>query len=208
MLGKIKTIGIVILLIGLVWFFKSWQYRGEENIRNKTNYENLLNEKESTFTEYKFKKEKEFKEYLKSTDNQLKGLSNKLDQQSIKLKRVEKIISSQVTVIDTTLNTIVLDSINLLINKLIKGQEFKYPIYEKTKCFEFKANVVFKNGTVSHEIELRKATDTLNYVTHFERKTHHWLLGIPTKLFGKKIYKVQLFNNCGFSKTIVIKNEK
>lgn len=205
MIGKAKTILIAVLIGVAIWFFKSWQHRGEEMVRNKTNFEQRLKEKESSFTEYQFKKERELETYLESTESQLKGLAEKLDEQNIKLKRVEKIVSTRVVLQDTTLNRVVLDSINSILEQLqFNGDELSYNIEDKTDCFEFKARVVFADGTVSHEVISRKAIDTINYVTHFTRKKHRWVFGIKTGLFGKKIYKVELFNNCGFSKTIVL----
>ena len=204
--GKIKSILIVALVGVAIWFFKSWQHRGDEMTRNKTNFEQRLKEEQADFSEYQFKKDKELEAYLSSTENQLNGLLQKLEDQDIKLRRVEKIVSTRVVLKDTTLNRVVLDSINSILEALqFNGDELSYDVEDKTDCFEFKARVVFADGTVTHEVLSRQAIDTINYVTHFERRKHRWLFGIKTGLFGKKIYKVDLFNNCGYSKTIVLK---
>lgn len=207
MFSKLNLNFIVItLLVGAsVYFFTSWQFRGKEMERNKSNYENKLLEKDEVFTEYQFQKTKELEEALENTE-QLKGLSQKLDSFGIKLRKVERIVSTRVIIQDSTLNKVVLDSISAVLSKLQANSdgEVVYPIVDETDCFKIEARVVFSDGTITHEIINRQAVDTLNYITSFKRKKHHWLFGIPTGLFGKKIYQVDLFNNCGFSKTIVI----
>ena len=68
--GKIKSILIVALVGVAIWFFKSWQHRGDEMTRNKTNFEQRLKEEQADFSEYQFKKDKELEAYLSSTENQ------------------------------------------------------------------------------------------------------------------------------------------
>ena len=197
---------MILAIIAAAWFFKSWQHRGEEMKRQKANYENLLNESREAFSQYKFKTD-ELEEYLKSRDNQFKGLYDKLDAFDIKLRRIEKISSTRIVIQDSTNHEIVLDSINSLIAKLESlkaGEELVYNIDDKTKCFEFHAQVLFADGSISHRVLNRKAVDTMNHVTSWERKKHRWVFGFKTGLFGKKIHKVNVFNNCGFSKTIVL----
>lgn len=203
---NIKTILIAILIGAGMWFFTSWQHRGEEMKRQKSNYENLLKETKTAFSEYKFKTE-ELEDYLKSNKNQLKGLGDKLDAVGIKLRKIEKISSTTIVIKDSTVNTVILDSINSLLSKLEQNKDGKivYPIEDKTDCFEFKAKVIFHDGTISHQVLERTAKDTINYVTHWERKKHRWIFGIKTGFLGKKIHEITVFNNCGFSKTIVVK---
>lgn len=203
-LGNLKTLGIVAGIVSVIWFYKSWQNRGDEIIRLEANYKNRLAEEKSHFSEYKLKKETELEQYLASTTNQLKGLQDQLDKTNIKLHQITRIVSTNVNVRDTIISVIDVDS---LAQKIVLNKDFEVPILDVTDCFKFRAKFVFKDGKSSFEVLERQYNDTINYVSYWERKQWKFLF-IRSRLFGKKIAKVEIFNACNNTKvkTIVIDN--
>lgn len=197
---NIKNILIVAVIVAIVWLFTSWKHLGEENVRIKANYENALFEKEQQFTEFKFEKNQELQHYLELSDTQTSGLKEQLKQTNIKLNRITQIVSTSIRSRDTIINTIDLDSLAV---KIKSDKSFVIPIEDKTDCFYFKAQFVYENGTSRIEVLDRQYTDTINQVSHWERKQWRFLF-IKSRLFGKKVAKVTLFNKCGDVKTITI----
>lgn len=207
-MNNIKYILIAIGIILLTYFTTSYINLKDETKRKGDNFENILKEiKESTekkLVEYSFKNDKELKEYLENTNSHLRGLDKKLDDAGIRIKQINKIVSTTIKVRDTNYNKIILDSINSILDKLNRGEDLVFPFEDKTDCFQFNAKITFSDGTASVEVLNRSFNDTLTHVTSWEKKKHRWVFGIKTNWFGRKIAKVTLFNKCGYSQTIVI----
>ena len=214
---KLKILLITIGLGVLFGAFKTYEYVKEDRKRVKSNYENLLKEREDAyakkldsingvsqtkFVEYTFKKDKELLDYLNSSNNQLKGLEKMLDEANIKIKRLTDITSTVYRARDTIVSTISLDSLAQKINTL---SEFSIPVLDKTDCFEIEGSFNFKDSKAQLNITNRKFTDTITTVDYWSRKKHRWVLGLKTGLFGKKILHRKEQSKCLVNvKTIVI----
>ena len=91
-----------------------------------------------------------------------------------------------------------------LVKYLSALKPFKIPFQDKTECFWIKGEFEYNGEKYTININEREYNDTINHVTSWSRQKHRWLFGIKTGLFGKKITKVKLFNNCGYSDVIII----
>lgn len=213
-MSKFKIISIIVGFSMLAFLFVSWNNSKKESKRQKENYENLLKELKKTqldvvemndrVIELNFKNKEELEEYLSSTENQLKGLEEKLKDADVKLSRVSNIISTKLQTSDTTSNEILLDNISNILKALEKQERLEIPFEDKTGCFEFKAKLIFEDGTASVNVIERKYNDTLTSVGSWERRKWSFLGLWKWRLFGKRVAKITIFNNCGFSETIII----
>lgn len=180
---------------------------------NRKNLQRQLLDLKNDMIQYQAKGKEELEQYLESTDGQLKGLKEDLEDVGIKLKNVTRVVSTSMAYRDSVSNTIVLDSIDLLIEKLIAQQRapnesIEFPFEETHDCFWFKAKLIFADGTAKVEVLDRGYNDTITHVGHLERRQWKLFGFIKTRILGRKVAKVELFNNCGDSKTIVIDNIK
>jgi hypothetical protein len=202
----LKSIFILIAVSSFIVLWKDYQNEKNNRIRlekNQINFINQIQEQKNIVLDYQFER-KEFIKYFDKTDNQLKGLKEKLLDNDIKLKRITKIVSTNVRVRDTIINRVVLDSLTKYLNAL---KPFKIPFQDKTDCFYVKGEFEFDGKIHTINFTERKFNDTINHVTSWSRKKHRWLFGIKSSLLGKKIANVKLFSNCGTSQTIIITSE-
>lgn len=197
----------ILIIVGLalaIYFFVDYRNQRSERERESANYESALKELanvKNLLTTYQFENKTQLKEYVNSTNNQLNGVLEQLEENNIKLNRVTKIVSTTVHTRDTIINRIDLDS---FASKLSMARPFKLPFEDKTDCFIIKGSFDFDGQTYSLNFKERTYNDTINHITSYERQKHRWLFGIKTGIFGRKVYKVTLVNSCGESKTIVI----
>lgn len=205
---KIKSYLIIAGILALGIITNNYFDNKRELARQEFNEKNYLLELrafkdsiKSTLIQYQFKTNSDLEGYLKATSTQLNGINEKLVEADIKLRQVTRIVSTTVTTRDTIINKISLDS---LAEKLSSLKPFKLPFAELSDCFFIRGEFAFDGQ--SYEINLleKKYTDTLTHVSSWERKKHRWLFGIKTGLFGKKVGKLTLFNNCGESKIIIL----
>jgi hypothetical protein len=205
-MNQFKNIFILIAISSAIVIWKDYQKEKSERIRLEKNQINLISEaqeQKNMVLDYQFER-KEFIKYFDKTDNQLKGLKEKLLDNDIKLKRITKIVSNNVRVRDTIINKVVLDSLTEYLNAL---KPFKIPFQDNTDCFFVKGEFEFDGKTHTINFTERKFNDTINQVTTWSRKKHRWLFGIKSGLFGKKIANVKLFSNCGTTQTIILTSE-
>lgn len=206
---KIKLILLLAILGGGIYFVTRFQKEVSERKRMESNQEQLLIELrglKTNLTSLEFDK-KEFKDYLQNTSNQLNGLNDKLADQGIKLQRVNRIVSTQIRSVDTMQSKIILDSIGSIAKALANNVKIEIPFEDKTECFEFKAKFILEDGQSRIDVLSRTYNDTIQHVGYWERRKWKLFGLIPTKIFGKKIAEVIVFNNCGFSKTIVLEKK-
>jgi hypothetical protein len=205
-MNQFKNIFILIAISSAIVIWKDYQNEKNERIRLEKNQINLISEaqeQKNMVLDYQFER-KEFLKYFDKTDNQLKGLKQKLLDNDIKLKRITKIVSNNVRVRDTIINKVVVDSLTEYLNAL---KPFKIPFQDKTNCFFIKGEFEFDGKIHTINFTERKFNDTINQVTTWSRKKHRWLFGIKSGLFGKKIANVKLFSSCGTSQTIIITSD-
>lgn len=204
----IQTILIAILLSGGAWFIHDYTIQKKERLRFENNQSELFQAISSNLQKLELTDE-ELHDLLKNNEGQLSGVLEKLENSEDKiLGRINRISNTIIESRDTTTVKIILDSIGKIKNDLIAGRRIEIPIDDKTECFEFKARFVLSDKSSFVEVLDRKYNDTITHVSFWERNRWKLFGVIPTRLFGRKIVKVVVFNNCGFSKTIVIDTKK
>lgn len=199
MINTIKTYIIVSLVALGVWFFKSWQYRGEEMQRQSENI-SFIRKYDSLKYAYQNYNKKEIEEYLEYTRKDLKKY---LDENNIRTNRLEKIITQSLKYRDTiTRDT----DLNEVLHAIRNNTKIKTPIIDSTDCLVVKGFVAFENDTLSLDITERIFKNKTDVVTYWER--NQWkFLGIKTRIFGKKKATVKVKDNCGKSETFVIEKK-
>ena len=200
----IRYILLIVFLAGVGYMYVDWRETIRELKRVNKNQTQQIRLDSLKIAEVSFDK-KEMEDYL-TFEN--KDLKRKLINNDIKLNRIERIVSQKFRFKDTTSR---LSSLSPMINNIRSGKPSKIPFEEKGKCFSIGGNIVYDGlDSLNLQINKRVYQDNLNNVTTWERKPHRWLFGIKTKIFGKKVGKVKVFNDCGVVETFIIdaKNKK
>jgi len=188
-----RAILIGLLVIALIYnceqklAYKQTANRQTENVRQA-----------NTFDSLKFKSQnltsKELKELLEYRDKELLKL---LNQDKIKVQKIEKIINNKYYYKDTISNTINLDSILRAVRSQIPREQ---EILDTLNCIKVKGKILFDGQKLSFQINSKEVKNKSTTVVHQERK--QWkLLGIKTRIFGKRQLTSKTYNECGDSKT-------
>lgn len=203
-LKDIRYVLLILLLAGMGYIYTDWREKIRELERVNLNQANIIRLDSLKIAEVSLDK-KEIQEYL-TFEN--KDLKRRLVNNNIKLNRIEKIVSQKFKFVDTAKR---LASLSPMINNIRSGEPSKIPFEEKGKCFSIGGNIIYDGlDSLNLEINKRIYEDNLNNVTTWERKPHRWLFGIKTNWWGKRIGKVEVFNDCGVIETFIIdaKNKK
>lgn len=199
-LKNIKALFIVFLVIGVVWFYKDYQYQKSENIRQTENASQLRKADSLKFTSQILSKD-EVKDYL---EYQNSDLNNKLAKEGIKLNRIESIVSNLYKYKDTSTNeTDVSGLITAIKSSIPKSQSW----IDSTKCMTTKGTVSFdgqKLKVIVNDREFKNKSDAVAYWQHRQWK----FLGITTRFLGKKEFTAKQFDDCGESKIMKIEKKK
>ena len=140
---------------------------------------------------------KELTEYL---EYNRKDLQQFLKEQKIANRKLQQIITQELKYRDTIKNSVNLQQILAAIKN---NQNIKVPVIDSTDCMIIKGFVVFENDTLSLNITDRQFKNKSDVVTYWQR--NQWkLLGIKTRLFGKKKATVIIKDNCGRTETFII----
>ncbi|WP_341216948.1 hypothetical protein [uncultured Wocania sp.] len=196
---NINNLKIYLIVIGIglaIWFYKDYQHQKAENIRQTENISHIRKYDSLKFASQTYTK-KELNEYLEYNRQDLQRF---LEENRIRTNRIERIITQSLRYEDKTNNTINLQPILDAINQ---KREIKVPIIDSTDCLIIKGFVAFDNDTLSLNITERKFKNKSDVVTYWER--NQWkLLGIKTRLFGRKKATVIIKDDCGNTETFVI----
>ena len=200
----IQNIFLALLIGGVIWFVIDYRKEKADRKIYQQNQTELIKSFRSELTSLTLSND-EIEDYLKTSEDQTKGLYKKLESHEKKiLGRINRISNTTIKTVDTTRTEIVLDSIGRILQTIQNNTYIEIPFEDKTECFEFKAKFVFKDGTSRIDVLERRYTDTISHVSYWERRKWKLFGLIPTRFLGKKIVQLEVFNNCGFSKTIII----
>ncbi len=139
-------------------------------------------------------------------NRKMPDLEEKLDSANLKIKNIQQVVVQKTIYIDTTTKTTdlrpVLEAIQSISTKPI-ARHVAVPVVDESPCLLVRGLVTFDGESLELTITERKFTSINEVVTHITR--NQWrLLGIPTRLFGKKKLSVTVFNSCGESTTTVL----
>jgi len=200
LINNIKQIGIVLLIIAVVWFYKDYQHQKAENIRQTENASQLRKADSLRFTSQVLTSQ-EIQDYLKYSNP---DLEKKLLADNIKLGRIESIVSQTLKYRDTS--KVVLDVSGILesINKKIPA---KTPFIDTTKCQTNKGYVEYVNDSLKVIFTEKTFNNKTDAVAYWERRQWNFL-GFKTRFLGKKQFTAVNYSECGESKTMKIEKKK
>jgi len=195
-INNLKIYLIIGLIAVTVWFYKDYTFQKAENLRQTENIEQLRKYDSLKYASQTYTK-KELQEYL---DYNRKDLQDFLQENKIATRKIEQIITQTLKYRDTAIKSVNLQPI---LDAIISKQNIKVPVVDSTACLIIKGFVVFENDTLSLNITDRKFKNTSDVISYWER--NQWkLLGIKTRLFGKKKATVIIKDACGRTQTFVI----
>ena len=198
-INNIKTILIVLGIAAAIWFFKDWQHQKAENIRQTENNRQLRRKDSLNYSQQLLNKS-EIIDYLEYDKSELK---NNLSRANIKLNRIERIITQKLEYKDTVNNDYKIEGI---IAAIKDNRRLEVPVLDSTKCMVIRGSILYDGKELSLNIKERNFKNVSDVVTYWERR--QWsLLGIKTRLFGKKQVTVKIFNSCGKTETKVVERK-
>jgi len=199
-LNNIKSVIITLVIIFAVWYYKDAEKAKADLKVQQSNSEMIRKYDSLRFASVTYS-ESELKEYL---EYQRKDLQDFLQQNDVKLRRIQQIITQQLKYQDTVSRNVNLQPILDAINK---NQNIKVPVVDSTRCMIIKGYVAFENDTLSLNITDRKFKNRSDVISYWER--NQWrFLGIKTRLFGRKKATVIIKDDCGNTETFVIDKKK
>ncbi|WP_339834939.1 hypothetical protein [uncultured Flavobacterium sp.] len=199
-LNNIRQIGFMLLIIVVVWFYKDYSYQVAENKRQSENAVQLRKADSLRFTTQSLSSD-EIKDYLEY-DNP--GLNKKLEENNIKLNRIQSIVSQTLNYRDTDKNEIDVSKLLESINKKIPAKTL---FVDSTKCQTNKGFVEYKNDSLKVVFTEKTFNNKSDAVAYWERR--EWkFLGLKTTFLGKKQFTAKVFDECGESKFMKIQKKE
>lgn len=200
LIGNIKWLLFCVVAILVIWFYKDYKHQIKENNRLTENAQQQRRADSIRFNTQNLTRN-ELNDYLEYENKELK---KKLDQDRIKLSRIEQIISSKYAYSDNSENSIALDSI-LNAVQLLKAREQE--VIDSSSCLTVKGKVVFDGKKLSLNITDRQFNNDMNGVVYWQRKQWNFL-GIKTRFLGKKEFTAKVYDKCGETNLTNIQVEK
>lgn len=199
-LENLKLVLFIALICLVIWFYKDYRHQVAENIRQTENVRQTRIADSIKFSTQNLTPE-ELKEHLEYEN---KALKQKLEQDKIKLSRIEQIVSTYYKYSDSNTTNTDLDSILKAVNSLTAREQ---EIIDTSKCLTVKGKVIFDGKKLSLQITDREFKNNMDAVAYWERK--EWkFFGIKTRFLGKKQFTAKTYNDCGESGTVNIKVQK
>ncbi|TDO69917.1 hypothetical protein EV143_11394 [Flavobacterium chryseum] len=199
-LQNLKAIGIVLIALAAVWFYKDYTFQKSENERQSENSSQLRKADSTKFASQLLSKD-EIADYLKFQNS---DLNKKLQANNIKLNRIESIVSQTYKFRDTTKRETDLSGIVEAIKSNIPSSQV---VVDTTKCMTTKGIISFKDNKLTWTVLDRTFENKSDAVAYWERR--EWkFLGIKTRLFGKKQFTSKVFDECGESRVMKIEKKK
>lgn len=200
LIENVKLI-FLILLIGLtIWFYKDYEFQKIENIRQTENIRQIRM-MDSLKYHTQILNSEEIKSYLEWEN---KDLRNKLSRDKINQSRIESIISSKLSYIDTTKNRIDLSDLK---KAILEENPLEKEIVDSTDCMTIRGKIKFDGEDLSLRIDERKFKNKSDAVVYWERKKWKFLF-IRSRIFGKKQFTQKIYDDCGNTQMVKIEKKK
>lgn len=196
----IKTLLIVISIGIAIWFYKDYQFQKAENIRQTENANQLRKSDSLRFASQNLTSQ-EIQDYLTYSNPELK---KKLDENNIKLNRIQSIVSQTLNYRDTDKSEIDISKLLESINKKIPA---KTPFIDSTKCQTNKGFVEYKNDSLKVVFTEKTFNNKTDAVAYWERREWNFL-GVKTRFLGKKQFTAKVYDDCGESTIMKIEKKK
>lgn len=197
---NIKLIGIILIIIAAVWFYKEYEFQKQENKRQTENSAQLRKSDSLRFTSQILTQD-EIKDYLVYNNQELK---KKLEKDGIKLNRIESIVSSNYRYQDSSSKeTDISGIVESIKNSIPKSQNW----IDSTQCLIVKGSVNFDGQKLKVTVNDRTFQNKSDGVAYWQRREWNFI-GIKTRFLGKKEFTAVQFDECGESKVLKIEKKK
>ena len=188
-----KLIGVFLLVGAIIWIYKDWRFQIKENQRLEKNYTNEVKKDSTGYSEQKLTKE-QAEEKIYYTDPYLAKL---LKEQNIKIKNLERVVTTQNEFfrMDTTRHVL-----NEILLGIRENRSAKQRVISQDSCYLVGANIHFNGQDVyldSLEVKFMTRTDIIASLP----KKKWWL---PWKWFKKRKATITVVDKCGESKTEIV----
>lgn len=200
LIKNLKVIAVVLLVVCAVWFYKDYQFQKSENQRQTENAFQLRRADSLRFSSQNLTLS-EIKDYLEYQNSDLK---KKLENEGIKLNRIQNIVSSNYKYRDTVKKeTDVSGIVDAIKNSIPKEQSWT----DTTKCLTIRGNVSFDGQKLKVTVSDREFKNKSDGVAYWQRREWNFL-GIKTRFLGKKEFTAKQFDECGESKVLRIEKKE
>lgn len=205
--SNIRQILIVIAIVAALsiigtigYYINDYQYQKSEAVRQTENNRQLRISDSLRFTT-QILSEREIKEYLQYNNSELK---KNLERDGIRLNRIEGIVANTYKYRDDQTRS---SDVSQLLAAIKQNKPTKVPFTDSAKCLTIKGFVRYENDSLKVDIVSRDFQNKNDGVVYWERR--EWkLLGIKTRLFGKKQFTAKQFDQCGETTTLKIEKKK
>lgn len=191
---------LLLLIVGVIWLYKDWQFQKAENIRQTENLRQLHMADSLKYSQ-QILTEREFRQYL---EYDRKDLIKKLDEANIRQNRIQSLLTNTYRYKNDSVKQY---DVTGLIAAINEKKEFTVPFSDADKCLTIKGNVTFKNDSLKVNITNREFNNKTDNVVYWERR--QWkFLGIKTRFLGKKQFTAKNFDQCGESNIVKIEKKQ
>lgn len=198
---NLRLVLIIGLAVGVVFFYKSWEHRGIEMVRQQENLEQIRQFDSLKYATQNYNKE-EIDQYLEYNRKDLQAFLREYD---IKTRRIERIVTQTMKYRDTTKNEVDLSPILNAIRNNKQGATVA--VKDSSDCLVVEGYVVYEGDSLKLNITSREFKNKSDIITYWQRK--QWsFLGIKSRIFGKKKTTLIIKDACGNTETFVINSAK
>lgn len=195
--NRIKTLGIILLMLTAVWFYKEFTFAKAENLRQAENVSQLRKYDSLKYASQTYTRD-ELDEYL---NYQRADLKEFLSKNKVKTKRIENIITQRLNYLDTLSRQ---QDLTPILEAIRNESDARIAVKDSTECLIIEGWVVFKNDSLKLDITNREFKNITDVVSYWERNLWKTPFGFSTRLFGEKKATVIIKDKCGISRTIEI----
>jgi len=204
-LGIIKVLGsplirLAILLAmagGLWWFYQDYKAQAEEIRRLDRNLANIQRYDSLNYARQELGR-RELEQYL---EFQRGDLMEYLEEQKVRVNRIQQIITQELRYRDTVTRS---QDLSPILEAIKQRRDIKVPVVDSSACLIVKGWVVFERDTLSLDITDRQFINTSDVISYWERNRWSFLGLFKTRFLGRKKATVIIKDKCGNTKTFVI----
>lgn len=195
-----KSLTLVALLLGAMWFWGEYKYYKLESQRQTENISNLRKFDSLHYAEQILSKD-QINDYLQYQNKDLKA---KIESDGIKQERLVSIISNNYKYANQEQKQY---DISPLINAINEKKEMSQPWKDTTNCMTVEGNIEYKNNKLSVNVTNREFKNKSDGIVYWQRR--EWkLLFFKTRFLGKKEFTSKQYDQCGESKVMKIEKKK
>lgn len=205
-LSKIKPIHLLIIALVIAIGFGAWawgeiRFQKSESNRKGDNYENLRDMDSLNIAYLTFRTSKEIEEYINSNV----GLSKQLEEQNVKIKRLQNIIYQKQRYIDGISRA---SDVSDIVKDIREDVESKSTWVDSTDCLVIRGDVLYKNDSLTVNVNRREFNNEIAITGSWERNKWRFLGLWEWRFLGRKIATAKATSKCGESETIIIDKTK